>query len=136
MKNIKKKLNNEVYKVEKTNNFWSIFCSNEIILSKNLIVTFPFLQSKRLLGNYLNKNMKKLSLSMQPNITLMVLEKKNNNNPISSIKFKNKIIAWASNENSKKRFFSNRKLWTIQSTIPFAKKIINKYKSIKINIQI
>ena len=131
LKNINKKLNSEVYKVEKTNNFWSIFCSNETILSKNLIVTFPFLQSKRLLRNYLNKNLKKLSLSMQPNITLMVLEKKNNNNSISSIKFKNKIIAWASNENSKKRYFSDKKLWTIQSTIPFAKKIINKYKSNK-----
>ena len=47
---------------------------------------------------------------MQPNITvkfMMIAFKNQKNLPISSIKFNDNILAWAANENSKKRFKSN-----------------------------
>ena len=58
----------------------------------------------------------KLKVQMQPNITVMIAFKNQKNLPISSIKFNDNILAWAANENSKKRFKSNLNLWTLQAT--------------------
>ena len=41
------------------------------------------------------------------------------------------MLAWAANENSKKRFKSNTNLWTLQATLNWSKKTINKYKTNK-----
>ena len=68
---------------------------------------------------------------MQPNMTAMIAIKKDYNIPVSSIRFKNKILGWATNENSKNRFKTKFNLWTIQSNETFAKKIIKKYKKRK-----
>ena len=68
---------------------------------------------------------------MQPNITVMVAFKNQKNLPISSIKFNDDMLAWAANENSKKRFKSNTNLWTLQATLNWSKKTINKYKTDK-----
>ena len=65
---------------------------------------------------------------MDPNITLLVKQKSKKRIPISSIKFKNKIISWAANENSKKRFSVNENYWTIQTSDSYSKKIINLFK--------
>ena len=65
---------------------------------------------------------------MQPNITVMIALKNQKNPPISSIKFDDNILAWAANENSKKRFRSNINLWTLQASLNWSKKSINKYK--------
>jgi predicted NAD/FAD-dependent oxidoreductase len=78
--------------------------------------------------NYLDKNILKLKVKMQPNITVMVALKNQKNLPISSIKFNDDILAWAANENSKNRFKSNINLWTLQATLKWSKKTINKYK--------
>ena len=67
---------------------------------------------------------------MQPNITVMLAFKKKEIH-ISSIKFNNNILAWAANENSKKRFVSSTNLWTLQSTISWARNNINVYKGNK-----
>ena len=66
---------------------------------------------------------------MQPNITVMVAFKNQKNPPISSIKFDDETLAWAANENSKKRFKSNFNLWTLQASLKWSKKTINKYKN-------
>ena len=68
---------------------------------------------------------------MQPNITVMLALKNQKTLPISSIKFNDDILAWAANENSKKRFKSNINLWTLQATLKWSKKTINKYKNDK-----
>jgi predicted NAD/FAD-dependent oxidoreductase len=65
---------------------------------------------------------------MQPNITVMIALKNQKNPPISSIKFNDDVLAWAANENSKKRFKSKINLWTLQATLKWSKKTINKYK--------
>ena len=68
---------------------------------------------------------------MQPNITVMLALKNQKTLPISSLKFNDDILAWAANENSKKRFKSNINLWTLQATLKWSKKTINKYKNDK-----
>ena len=84
---------------------------------------------KKLAKNYLDKNFLKLKVQMQPNITVMIAIKNQKNLPISSIKFNDDILAWAANENSKKRFKSNINLWTLQATLKWSKKTINRYKN-------
>ena len=68
---------------------------------------------------------------MHPNITLLLKQKSNKKIPISSMKFKNKIISWAANENSKKRFISNNNYWTIQASQDYSNKNISLYKKSK-----
>jgi renalase len=68
---------------------------------------------------------------MQPNITAMLAFKNQRELPISSIKFNDDILTWAANENSKKRFKSNLNLWTLQASLKWSKKKINKYKNNK-----
>ena len=98
---------------------------------KSLIITCPFPQLKKLAKQYLDKKILKLKVQMQPNITVMIAFKNQKNLPISSIKFNDDILAWAANENSKKRFKSNINLWTLQATLKWSKKTINKYKTDK-----
>ena len=96
---------------------------------KALILTCPFPQLKKIAKNYLDKKISNLKVQMQPNITVMVAFKNQKNLPISSIKFDDETLAWAANENSKKRFKSNFNLWTLTSFIKWSKKTINKYKN-------
>ena len=65
---------------------------------------------------------------MLPNITVMVAYKNYKRLPVNSIKFNDKIISWAAQENTKDRFIANQILWTIQCTEIFSKKIINLFK--------
>ena len=67
---------------------------------------------------------------MQPNITVMVAFKNQKNLPISSIKFDDETLAWAANENSKKRFKSNFNLWTLQASLNGQKKQLTNIKII------
>ena len=73
---------------------------------------------------------------MVPNITVIATYEGSKQVPISSIKFNNKIISWASHENSKNRFKSKKTLWTIQCTEQYSKKIINLFKNNKKKYQI
>ena len=59
------------------------------------------------------------------------LEKNKKKLPISSVKFDDNILSWAANENSKTRFKSNLNLWTLQASLKWSKKTINKYKTNK-----
>ena len=68
---------------------------------------------------------------MIPNLTLLIEGKLREKILLSSLKFNSNIIAWAANENSKKRFNGNKPLWTIQTTELFSKKYINTYKKSK-----
>ena len=90
----------------------------------------PFPQLKRLAKKYLDKKILKLKVQMQnSNITVMIAMRNQKKIPISSIKFNDDILAWAANENSKKRFKSNINLWTlIKQHLIGLKKNINKYK--------
>ena len=93
---------------------------------KSLVLTCPFPQLKKLARKYLDKKISNLKVQMQPNITVMIALKNQTELPISSIKFEDDILAWAANENSKKRFKSNLNLWTLQASLNWSKKTINK----------
>ena len=98
---------------------------------KNLILTCPFPQLKNLGSRYLDKKIMNLNPVMLPNITVMAVYKGYKKIPISSIKFNDKIISWACQENSKNRFKSNECLWTFQCSEIFSQKFINSFKENK-----
>jgi len=132
LKNIKQSFASPIEKIYFKKYFWEITLKNKSKHQfKSLIITCPFPQLKKLAKHYLDKNILKLKVQMQPNITVMLALKNQKNLPISSIKFNDDILAWAANENSKKRFKSNLNLWTLQATLKWSKKTINKYKTNK-----
>ena len=133
LRNIKQSFASPIEKIDFKKFFWEITLKNKSKYQfKSLIVSCPFPQLKKLAKNYLNKKILKLKVQMQPNITVMIALKNQKNLPISSIKFNDDILAWAANENSKKRFKSNINLWTLQATLKWSKKTINKYKTDKL----
>ncbi|MDC2986831.1 NAD(P)-binding protein [Candidatus Pelagibacter bacterium] len=132
LKNIKQSFASPIKKINFKKYFWEITMQNKSKHQfKSLIITCPFPQLKKLAKQYLDKKILKLKVQMQPNITVMIAFKNQKNLPISSIKFNDDILAWAANENSKKRFKSNINLWTIQASLNWSKKTINKYKTDK-----
>jgi predicted NAD/FAD-dependent oxidoreductase len=133
LKNIKQSFASPIEKIDFKKYFWEITLKNKSKHQfKSLIITCPFPQLKKLAKNYLDKNILKLKVQMQPNITVMLAFKNQITLPISSIKFNDDILAWVANENSKKRFKSNINLWTLQATLKWSKKNINKYKTDKL----
>ena len=132
LKSVKLSFASQIKKIKYKKYFWEILLSdNSKHQFKGLILTCPFPQLKKLAKNYLDKKVSKLKIKMQPNITVMVAFKNQKELPISSIKFDDDILAWAANENSKKRFKSNLNLWTLQASLKWSKKTINKYKNDK-----
>jgi len=131
LKNINCNFNSEVIKIFKKNNVWEISFSNgSKKLYKSLILTCPFPQLKKLSKKYIKHSLINKKIKMDANITVMMVIKKNKRN-ISSYFFKDKILGWAGNENSKKRFKSKNDLWTLQSTYSWANKKIDKNRENK-----
>ena len=132
LKGIKQSFASPITKIRFNKNYWEVTLNNKSKHHfKSLIITCPFPQLKKLAKKYLDKKILNLKVQMQPNITVMLALKKQKNLPISSIKFNDEVLAWAANENSKKRFKSNINLWTLQATLKWSKKTINKYKTDK-----
>ena len=132
LKGIKLSFASQIKKIEYKKYFWEILLSdNSKHQFKGLILTCPFPQLKKLARKYLDKKVSNLKVQMQPNITVMLAFKNQKQLPISSIKFNDDILTWAANENSKKRFKTNLDLWTLQASLEWSKKTINKYKNDK-----
>ena len=132
IKKIKVSFLSEVTNIEFNSNFWTITLNNKNkVFFKNIILTCPFPQLKKLGFKYLNKKILDFRPKMLPNITLMVAYKNYKEMPISTIKFNDSVLAWAANENTKKRFKSRLNLWTIQTNTEYSKSIINLYKDNK-----
>ena len=131
-KKIKKSFQSSVKSIFNNKYFWEIKLDNgENIQAKSVILTCPFPQSKRIAGKYLEKKMLNLNINMEPNITTMLAFKNQKTVSVSSIKFNDDILTWAAYENSKNRFNSSKSLWTLQSSIGWARKNINHYKKSK-----
>ena len=128
-KKIKKSFQSSVKTIFNNKYFWEIRLDNgENIQAKSIILTCPFPQSKKIAGKYLEKKISNLKINMEPNITTMLAFKNQKTVPVSSIKFNDDILTWAAHENSKSRFNSSNSLWTLQSSVEWAKKNINHYK--------
>ena len=135
--NIKTNYLSEIININFNSNFWTITLKNkDKFFFKKIILTCPYPQLKKLSYKYLSKKILNFSPKMVPNITIMAAYKNYQKIPVSSIKFDDDIIAWASNENTKKRFKSNLTLWTIQANKKYSKKIINLYKNNKKKYQL
>ena len=131
-KNIKKNFQSPIKSIFYNKYFWEIKLeSKEIIKARSVIFTCPFPQLKKIAGKYLEKKFLRLKIIMEPNITTMIAFKNQKEVPISSIKFNDEVLTWAANENSKKRFKTSNSLWTLQSSVKWAKKTINIYKKNK-----
>ena len=136
IKNIKTNYKSTVVNIKFNSNYWTITLSNKNkVFFKNLILTCPFPQLKKLSYKYLNKEILSINPQMIPNITVMVVYKNYRQIPVSSIKFNDPVIAWANQENTKNRFKSQQSLWTIQCTEKFSKKNINFIKKNKVKYE-
>ena len=134
-KHLLKKINcnyhSELKKIYYKNKLWYLlFDDGKLRSFKNLILTCPFPQLKKLSKKFINNSFLRKSIKMDANITTMIAIKKNKNSN-SSYLFEDSILGWAGNENSKKRFKSKYDLWTLQSTFKWANKKINKNKNNK-----
>jgi len=137
IKNVKSNYLANVTNIKFNSNYWTITLNNkDKIFFKNLVLTCPFPQLKKLMTKSLRKKISKFQVKMVPNITMMAAYKKNGNIQVSSIKFNDKIIAWASHENSKNRFKSIKSLWTLQCSVKFSKENINLLKKNKKKYQL
>ena len=124
-KKIKKSFQSSVKSILNNKYFWEIYLNNgENIQAKSIILTCPFPQSKKMAGKYLEKKISNLRINMEPNITTMLAFKNQRSVPVSSIKFNDDVLTWAAHENSKSRFNSSNSLWTLQSSVEWAKKNI------------
>ncbi len=132
LKNIKKKFTSTIIKIEYKKYFWEITLNdNSKFQFKSLILTCPYPQLKKLANKHLNNKILDLKVKMQPNITVMIAIKNKKDFPVSTIKFNDDTLTWAANENSKERFNSNLNLWTLQASLKWSIKKINKYKNDK-----
>ena len=126
LKNINCNFNSEVIKIFNKSNAWEVsFSDGSTKFYKSLILTCPFPQLKKLSKKYIKHSFINKRIKMDANITIMLTTKKTKPN-VSSYFFNDKILSWAGNENSKKRFNSKSNLWTLQSTHTWANKKINK----------
>ena len=151
LKNIKCHFKYNLLSIKKIKNEWYLkFTNNKVIVAKNLIITAPFPQSKKLISKFVKTKLFKNNIIMNSSITLLLITNKTKN-IISSFFTNDEILSWISYENSKKRFSYNKDLWVLQSSFDFGKKhsiqlknkkkyyinfFINKFKSLtKINIK-
>ena len=131
LKKINCNYQSELKKIYYKNKSWYLLFDNGKFRSyKNLILTCPFPQLKKLSGKFINNSFLSKSLKMDANITTMIAIKKNKKSN-SSFLFEDPVLGWAGNENSKKRFKSKYDLWTLQSTFTWANKKINQNKNNK-----
>jgi renalase len=121
----------ELKKIDYKKNKWVLtFSDGQKKNYEKIILTCPFPQLSKLAKKFIKNPFIKKKIKMDANITVMIVIKKTNKN-ISSYFFHDKILGWAARENSKKRFKSNKDLWTLQSTYSWANKKINKNKENK-----
>ena len=131
LKKINCNYQSELKKIYYKDKMWHLLFENGKFRSfKNLILTCPYPQLKKLSRRFIKNPFLKKSIKMDANITTMIAIKRNKKSN-SSYLYEDPILGWAGNENSKKRFKSKYDLWTLQSTFDWANKRINKNKNNK-----
>ena len=123
----------ELLGLERTNNKWTLqFKDKTAQECERLILTVPLEQCQKI-TNSLNLDLN-FEGSMEPNLTAMIAFNKPLKISSYGIKFKkNPILGWAGNESSKLRVGNNSslELWTLQSSLDFAKKYCHIYRDKK-----
>lgn len=123
----------ELVGIERKNSKWILqFKDKNTQECERLILTVPLEQCQKI-TNSLNLDLN-FEGSMEPNLTSMIAFNKPLKISYSGIKFKkNPILKWAGNESSKQRIDNNNnlELWTLQSSLEFAKKYCHSYRDQK-----
>ena len=123
----------ELLSVKRKNNKWTLqFKDKKDRECERLILTIPMEQCQKI-TNSLNLSLN-FEGTMEPNLTAMIAFNKPLKISSVGIKFqKNSILGWAGNESSKLRIGNNKnlELWTLQSSLDFAKKYCHIYRDKK-----
>ena len=129
LKNIECNFQSELSKIKRQKNYWHLkFKDNKYIYSKNIIITAPFPQAKKLTSRFIKTKLFKNKVIMNSSITVLLMTNKTGNET-SSFFTNDKVLGWISKENSKKRFKFNKDLWVLQSTFEYGKKHTEKYRN-------
>ncbi len=119
----------ELSKIEREKDYWTLtFKDNSITYSKNLIITAPFPQVKKLSSKFIKTKLFKNKVKMNSSLTVLLITNKTGCK-LSSFFTNDNILGWVSNENSKKRFKYNKDLWVLQSTYEYGKKHTDYYRN-------
>lgn len=123
----------ELVGLERRNNKWTLqFKDKDTQDCERLILTIPLEQCQKII-NPLNLGLN-FKGSMEPNLTAMIAFNKTLKISSYGIRFKkNSVLGWAGNESSKARIGNNEnlELWTLQSSLDFAKKYCHTYRDKK-----
>ena len=123
----------ELVTINRKNNKWILqFKNKKVQECERLILTIPMEQCQKV-TNSLNLDLN-FEGSMEPNLTAMIGFNKPLKLSSCGIKFqKNSTLGWAGNESSKLRIGNNNnlELWTLQSSLEFAKKYCHIYRDQK-----
>ena len=123
----------ELASIKRVSKKWFLeFNDNSKQECDKLILTIPLEQCQKIILP-LNLDFKVIG-SMEPNLTIMVGLDKSLGIQANGFKFeKNSILSWAANESSKIRSENNPdlELWTLQSSLFFAQKKFQDYRSNK-----
>ena len=131
LKSIDCNFQSELSEIKRKKNFWFLkFKDKSTTYAKNLIITAPFPQVKRLASNFVKTKLFKNKVKMNSSLTVLLMTNKTGSN-VSSFFTNDNILGWISNENSKKRFKFNRDLWVLQSTYEYGSKHTDNYKNKK-----
>ena len=122
LKDIDCKFQSELIGIKRHKNCWHLkFKDNSFIFSKNLIITAPFPQSKKLTSRFVKTKLFNNKVTMNASITVLLMTNKTGNK-FSSFFTNDADLGWVSYENSKKRFKFDKDLWVLQSTFEYGKK--------------
>tara|TARA_B100001057_G_scaffold394714_1_gene403986 strand:+ start:375 stop:1343 length:969 start_codon:yes stop_codon:yes gene_type:complete len=131
LKNINCNFQSELSEIKRQKDYWSLkFEDKNHIFSKNLIITAPFPQAKKLTSRFVKTKLFNNKVVMNSSLTVLLVTNKTSNES-SSFFTDDNVLGWISNENSKKRFKYKNDLWVLQSTFEYGKKHTDKYRNKK-----
>ena len=131
LKNINCNFQSELSEIKRQKDCWYLrFKDNKYIYSKNLILSIPFPQAKKLTSKFVKTKLFKNKVIMNSSLTVLLMT---NKTAIKASSFftNDKVLGWVSKENSKKRFKYNKDLWVLQSTFEYGKKHTDNYRNKK-----
>lgn len=130
LKKINYTLDSELIKIRRDKSIWNLTFEDKQIQSKKLILTAPFLQSKKLSQKFVKTQLFKNKVKMNSNLTVLLMTNRTNNKA-SSYFTNDETLGWVSYENSKKRFEYDKDLWVLQSTFKYGDKHTDNYRNKK-----
>lgn len=123
------KFQSELSKIIRQKNHWLLkFKDSSSTYAKNIIISVPFPQSKKLTSMFVKTKLFKNKVKMNSSVTVLLITNKTGSNT-SSFFTNDNILGWISNENSKKRFKYNKDLWVLQSTHEYGRKHNDNYRN-------